>query len=597
MTPFRFENRQKITLEDVLSVALGQQQVKIDQDVYDMLDKRRSQIVTKIRGTGEPAYGFNRGFGHNVDIPVPEARLAELQENLIRSHACCVGAPAPVEAVRAAMFLRAISLARGRSGIRSDVVRMLEEMLNRGITPVVPRIGSVGASGDLAPMSHIALAMLGEGFVFTKNSTEQVRASEALQKAGVKLLRLEMKEGLALNNGVQYSAGLGILSYFKLRDLLKTAALTTAISAQVMLAADTPFMPDLHELRPHRGSLTVSRWIWDLMKDSPIRKAHIPYKIDGEIQDPYNIRCAGQILGACYDLIEDTRPTLEIEANSVTDNPLIFPDEKDPDQFIRIISGGHFHGMPIAVKLYNFMQAMGIMSRLSNMRCARYVDEARNKGLGRDIKWPGLSEDQAAICSGMMIPEYTSSALTNHIWGACMPTHLFSLSTDAGQEDHVSMCAGLAVRVWETIPRLAEALAIELAMGTQAAAIRKIMDHIPSKITLSDEELKETEKAREIYEKVLGKSMSRKEDKFRVRLGVRLEHILGDEKAQFLSKPCEAVVNDVMKIFPLVKNDRYMADQLKQLAASLLDGKFVAAAEDFVPMDPHESDTRDEFVS
>lgn len=204
--------------------------------------------------------------------------------------------------------------------------------------------------------------------------------------------------------------------------------------------------------------------------------------IDGEIQDPYNIRCAGQILGTCRDLIEEARKTLETEANSVTDNPLILPGKNNPDEFTEIISGGHFHGMPVAVKLYNFMQAMGIMSRLSNMRCARYVDEARNKRLGSDLKWHGLDNNQKATCSGIMISEYTSAALTNLIWGACMPIHLFSLSTDAGQEDHVSMSAGLAVRVWETVPRLADILAIELAMATQAASIRKTMDYIPSKI-------------------------------------------------------------------------------------------------------------------
>lgn len=290
-----------------------------------MLDDRRSQIVAKIRQTNEPAYGFNRGFGHNVDIPVPEDRLAALQENLIRSHSCGTGAPAPVEVVRAAMFLRAVSLSRGRSGIRSQVVDMLIQMLNQGITPVVPRLGSVGASGDLAPLSHIALALIGEGTVFLRDSAEPVKTSDALQQAGISPLRLEMKEGLALNNGLQYSTAFGILAYFKLRSILKTAVISAAISTQVMLAADTPFRPDLHELRPHKGAVKVAGWIWELMKDSPIREAHAPYKIDGEIQDPYSIRCAAQILGACHDLIEETRVTLETEANSVTDNPLLFP--------------------------------------------------------------------------------------------------------------------------------------------------------------------------------------------------------------------------------------------------------------------------------
>ncbi len=568
----------KVSLEDVLTVAKGEP-VDIHEGVYRMLDERRAQIVAKIRETSEPAYGFNRGFGHNVDIPVPQEQLEALQENLIRSHACCMGEPAPVEMIRAAMFLRAISLARGCSGIRSQLVRMLVNLLNHRITPVVPRLGSVGASGDLAPLSHIALAMLGEGTVFVGDSTEQVKASDALQNAGLPPIRLEMKEGLALNNGVQYSTALGILAYFRMKTLLKTATITTAISAQVMLAADTPFRRELHELRPHQGGMTVAGWIWQLMKDSPIRNTHGPYKIDGEIQDPYNIRCAGQILGACHDLIEETRITLETEANSVTDNPLIFPDAARPDQFTRIVSGGHFHGMPVAVKLYNFMQAMGIMSRLSNMRCARYVDEARNKGLGPDLKWPGLSGDEASICSGMMIPEYTSSGLTNYIWGACMPSHLFSFSTDAGQEDHVSMCAGLGVRVWETLPRLAEVLAIELAMAAQAAAIRKEMDYIPSKIKRSEKEVNETKTARELYDralkKVLEKRLKQRGEEFRVRLDVRLEHIVKERGATSLSPPCEMVVNEVAKIFPRVIKDRHMAQELEQLAAFISEGKLV----------------------
>ncbi|MDM8525671.1 aromatic amino acid ammonia-lyase [Desulfococcaceae bacterium HSG8] len=584
MITLKFQKDKKlypISPEDVLNVANGGA-VEVDQQVFDMLDERRSQIAAKIQETKEPAYGFNRGFGHNVDVPVPENQLSALQENLIRSHACCVGEPAPVEVVRATMFLRAVSLARGHSGVRSDAVRMLTEMLNHQITPLVPMLGSVGASGDLGPMSHIALAMIGEGSVFVNDSDEPVRASDALQDAGLSFFRPEMKEGLSLTNGVQYSNALGILSYFKLRDLLRTAAITTAISAQVMLAADTPFRPGFHELRPHNGALKMADLIWKLMKDSPIRKAHVPYKIDGEIQDPYSIRCAGQILGTCYDLIESARTTLEIEANSVTDNPLLLADEKHPDQFTEIISGGHFHGMPVAVKLYNFMQAMGIISRLSNMRCARYVDEGRNKGLGADLKWPESDDDEAAISSGMMLSEYTSAALTNQIWGACMPTHLFSLSTDAGQEDHVSMSAGLAVRVWETIPRLAEVLAIELAMCSQAAAIRKIHDHIPSKITLSDEEVRETKSARESYDAALKKSLEKrlreKGEGFRVRLDVRLEHILKERHQTWLSRPCEKVVEEVMKIFPLVKKDRCMAGELKKLAHAVIQGKFAEAA-------------------
>ncbi|MEW6618685.1 MAG: aromatic amino acid ammonia-lyase [bacterium] len=344
---------EKVSLDDVWRVAYGSE-IEIDSKALDIIEKRRKDVIDEIIKNPKPAYGFNRGFGHNVDIPVPQQRYSELQNNLIRSHSCGVGDVTPIEVVRAAMFLRVISLSQGYSGVRPEVIKKLIEMLNKKITPVVPKFGSVGASGDLAPMSHIALAMIGEGDVFVGSDKDRKKANNVFTP-----ISLEMKEGLALNNGVQYSTAFGILAYFKMIDILKSATVITAISTQVMLGADTCFNPEFHELRPHRGALKVSKWVWELMKDSPIRKAHSDFDIDGEVQDPYNIRCAAQILGTCYDLIEETRRALEVETNSVTDNPLIFPNTED-NKFINIISVGHFHGMPVAVKLYNLIQAIGI---------------------------------------------------------------------------------------------------------------------------------------------------------------------------------------------------------------------------------------------
>ena len=492
---------EQVSLQQVQQVAQGAS-VQVAEQTVRLLDERRAQVVGRVARTRQPAYGFNRGFGHNVHIPVPAEHMAALQENLIKSHAAGVGSPVPRQVVRAAMFLRLVSLSRGHSGIRAVVAVRLAELLNHDIMPMVPGYGSVGASGDLAPMSHVALAVLGLGRCTVGASPEPVLVADALRQVGLEPLTLEMKEGLALNNGVQFSTALGVLTYFRMRDLLRTAAVATAISTQVMLGADTPFRQDLHALRPHPGALTVARWIWDLLQDSPIREAHKPYDIDGEIQDPYNIRCAAQILGACQELIEDAGRTLAIEVNSVTDNPIILRDE-GADTYTTITSGGHFHGMPIAVKLYNFAQAMGIMARLSNMRCARFIDEARNKGLGSDLKWPHLSDADKATSSAMMIPEYTSAALTNAIWGAAMPTHLFSLSTDAGQEDHVSMSATLALRIWDTLPRLAEVLAIELAFTAQAAGVRRVMDHIPSRRPLTSEERAQVVEQRRNYEEAI----------------------------------------------------------------------------------------------
>jgi len=462
------------------------------------------------------------------------------------------------------MFLRACSLARGYSGVRSVVVQRLVDCLNRDIIPVVPRYGSVSASGDLAPLSHIALGLMGQGKVFYKGKETQAKA--ALQDAAILPLKLHMKEGLALNNGSQYSASIGVYCLAKMDMLLKTACLATALSTQVMLGADTPFRADLHELRPHPGAKQVAEWVSLLLRNSPIRKAHELFEIDGEVQDPYNIRCAAQILGACAELLMRARQTLTVEMNSVTDNPIILQaaaehgwdrkyDGKYLNQYVDIVSGGHFHGMPVAIEAYNLLQAMGIIARLSNMRCVRFVDEARNKGLGNDLKWPlpakgddvleKIHKDQATW-SGMMVPEYVSAGLTNWIWGACMPSHLFSLSTDAGQEDHVSMAANIASRAMDTLPRLAEVLALELAFAAQAAAIRKQMDHIPSKAL--------DEKG-----------------------GAKRYKLLPEHRR--LNQLGERVLKKIYEVFPPVKRDRYMADELQALAKLVFDGEILRAAE------------------
>ena len=351
------------------------------------------------------------------------------------------------EVVRAAMLLRAASLARGHSGVRSVVVRQIVDVLNRDIVPVVPCYGSVGASGDLAPLAHMALPLIGEGEVVVGGGQSPVPAADALTEAGLSPLILEMKEGLALINGSQLATAFGLLAADRLETLLQTACIATAITAQVWLGTDAAFADDLHALRPHPGAREIARRLRELMADSPMRLAHVPHEVDWEVQDPYSLRCAAQILGTCHDLVADARRTLEIEAASVTDNPLLLPDADGA--YTRVVSGGHFHGMPVAVALFHLTEALAIMASLSQVRSARYVDEARNKGLGADLIWPGLDPAERATSSGMMIPEYVSAALLNTIWAATAPSHLLSLPTDAGQEDHVSMGTPLAVRLWQ----------------------------------------------------------------------------------------------------------------------------------------------------
>jgi histidine ammonia-lyase len=458
----------ELSLVDIEDVALGRARVALDAATRARVEAYRTQAVQQLRANPDKrVYGVNTGFGSNYkDYVAPDA-LKRLQRNLIVSHCAGVGEPAPAPVVRATMLLRAASLARGRSVVRPLVIETLVDMLNAGVTPVVPRDGSVSASGDLAPLSHIAAVMIGEGKVLGHGGP--VRTADA--RAGFKPIELEMKEGLALNNGCQYSNAWGALAAARMERLVHAAAVSTALHVQAMRGMGRPFREDLHRLRSHPGSITFARWVFDLLDgyafqdvDTDVKFAH-----DGVIQDPYNLRCAAQAMGPCVDLIERAKRTLEIEACSVTDNPIDLNAEADANYSVDLItSGGHFHGMPLAVDTYGLLQAAAIMARISNLRCARIVDAKHNRGLGPQVR----GADIDATESGLLIAEYTTAGLCNQIWAAAMPSHLMSLSTDSGQEDHVSMAANVAMRAYEAAERLAQVLAIEMAFAAQAERIR-----------------------------------------------------------------------------------------------------------------------------
>jgi histidine ammonia-lyase len=571
----------RLTLAQICAVARGQMRAALDPASAALIAARRARVVSHVTAHAEtPIYGFNRGFGSNVRDAVRPEHLNTLQRNLILSHAVGVGEPAPIDVVRATMLLRAQSLALGHSVVRPDLILFLIAMLNAGVTPLVPRLGSVSASGDLAPLAHIALTMIGEGEAFFGNA--RMPARDALAKAGLSPIVLEMKEGLALTNGCQYATAWMALATDTMHTLIETAAITTALTGQVMLGADTPFRADLHALRPHPGSVEMAAKIHALFQDSPLRKFHGAYDIDGEVQDPYNLRCAAQILGPCLDLINRAIATLEIEANSVTDNPIDVSalDETNPhDPTATILSGGHFHGMPLAVDAYGLLQAASIMARLTNMRCVRYVDQDRNKGLGPHLKWPGAGSqapesvapgrtpDALATESGMLMPEYVTASLANQIWGLAMPSHVMSMSTDSGQEDHVSMAAIVAMRAHEAGLSLSQALAIELAYGAQAAAIRAVRlelrsralaDHPVARPLASDLSAPGAPATLETYAPIWWRAMQ-----------------AGDAR---LSAPCEAVLACVQAHFPTVTQDRYMAGELESLARAVRDGAINQAA-------------------
>ena len=577
--------KKPLDADEILSITASGVQVTLSPETREALSLRRSDVEGFITEQKRPAYGFNRGFGHNVDLAVPTDRLSQLQENLILSHAVGVGEPVDPGIVRITMLLRVLSLTRGYSGVRPELIEQLIGLLNNDITPLVPEYGSVGASGDLAPLSHIGLALLGKGKVLFHG--EKIDAAEALRRVGMAPIHLEMKEGLALNNGVQFMNAIGMLACSRLKTLLQSAVINTALVSQVMLAPDTYFRADFHALRPHPGAVQVADWIRRLMENSPIRESHRPFEVDGQVQDPYNIRCAAQVLGTCYELIDKAERTFLTEANSVTDNPILLPagpyaSEAYQGKYVDIISGGHFHGMPVAVQIYNLFQGLGIMTNLAHQRSARFVDESKNKGLGRDLKWPELTPDELSVSSGMMMLEYTSAALVNDIWGSLTPSHLFNISTNSGQEDHVSMGTSLAVRLLKTIPKAAQVLAIELAYICQAIAIRRILPVIPTYAILPPDIFGELNRIR----KKLQKSV--KGVIFEV--SVQGEHPMSEAERRLspVSEGLYKVISE-RQLFPTVTADRFLGDDLMKLAHFIESGEMVETVEREVELGWRES--------
>ena len=567
--------RRSLGAGEILSITAPGVRVDLSSETRAELSRRRADVEQFITEQKRPAYGFNRGFGHNVDLAVPADRLSQLQENLVLSHAVGIGDAIDPGIVRITMLLRVLSLTRGHSGVRPELIEQLIGLLNNDITPLVPELGSVGASGDLAPLSHIGLALLGHGRVLLQGI--EMEAAQALRQVGMAPIHLEMKEGLALNNGVQFMTAIGMLACSRLKTLLQTAVINTALVSQVMLAPDTYFRADFHQVRPHPGAVRVADWIWRLMENSPIREAHRPFEVDGQVQDPYNIRCAAQVLGTSYELIDKAEQTFLIEANSATDNPILLSAGTDAPaayqgKYVDIVSGGHFHGMPVAVQIFNLFQGLGIMTNLAHQRSTRFVDESKNKGLGRDLKWPQMNEEEMSVSSGMMMLEYTSAALVNDIWGSLTPSHLFNIGTNSGQEDHVSMGTSLAVRLLKTIPKAAQVLAIELAYVCQAIAIRRILPVIPTYATLPPDISRELNRVRKkLQQSVKGVIFE---------VSVQGEHPVSEAERR-LSPVSEALYRVIgeRQLFRTVTADRFLADDLMKLARFIDSGEMVRTVE------------------
>ena len=406
--------------------------------------------VDRIIARGEPVYGINTGFGKLASVRIESADLATLQRNIVLSHAAGVGDAMPVPVARLMMALKLASLAHGASGVRPATIALLEAMLERGLTPVVPAQGSVGASGDLAPLAHMTAAMIGVGSIMVDG--EALPARDALDRSGLAPLTLGPKEGLALLNGTQFSTAYALAGLFEAERLFRTALVTGVLSTEAAKGSDAPFDPRIHRLRGHRGQIEVAAALRAMMADSAIRASH--RENDVRVQDPYCLRCQPQVMGAALDILRQAATTLIVEANGVSDNPLIFPDTDEA------LSGGNFHAEPVAFAADMIAMALCEIGSIAERRIAMLVDPALS-GL------PAFLTPKPGLNSGFMIPQVTAAALVSENKQRAYPASVDSIPTSANQEDHVSMAAHGARRLTTMAANVDAVLGIELLAACQ----------------------------------------------------------------------------------------------------------------------------------
>ncbi|MCO6391678.1 histidine ammonia-lyase [Aliihoeflea aestuarii] len=416
---------------------------------------RAATIIADIAQGETPVYGINTGFGKLASVKIAASDVATLQRNLILSHCCGVGVSLPQEIVRLIMALKLASLGRGASGVKPQTVELIEAMLDKGVSPVIPEKGSVGASGDLAPLAHMAAAMIGEGEA--DFAGERLPATDALRRAGLAPITLAAKEGLALINGTQVSTALALAGLFKAHRAGNAALVTGALSTDAAMGSSAPFHPEIHALRGHQGQIDTAAALWALLDGSQIRESH--REGDERVQDPYCIRCQPQVDGACLDVLRQAAKTLVIEANAVTDNPLVLSDGS-------VVSGGNFHAEPVAFAADQIALAICEIGAIAQRRIALLVDPALSFGLPAFLaKKPGLN-------SGLMIAEVTSAALMSENKQMAHPASVDSTPTSANQEDHVSMACHGARRLLAMTDNLTHIVGIEAVTAAQGVELR-----------------------------------------------------------------------------------------------------------------------------
>ena len=445
---------QALTIEEIAAVACDSRKVTVAREAWPKINASR-EVVERVVTSGETAYGINTGFGKLADVRISNGNLKALQRNLVLSHASGLGEPLPEPETRAMLLLRANVLAKGHSGVRPVVLETLVALLNERIHPIIPSRGSVGASGDLAPLAHLALALIGEGEVLYQG--KRVGACCALREAGIAPVILEAKEGLALLNGTQAMAAAGALALDRALRVTQLFDLAGAMSLEALRGTPTAFDERIHAARPHRGQIAAAAHLRRLLEDSEIRESH--RHNDPRVQDAYCLRCMPQVHGAARGALAHVREVIETEAGSATDNPLIFGDHD-------ILSGGNFHGAPLALALDYAAIALTDLMSISERRIDRLINPDINEGL------PPFLSDTPGISSGLMIAHVAAAALLNEAKVLSHPASVDSVPTSGGKEDHVSMGMTGALKLRHIVDNLERIVAIELMCAAQALECR-----------------------------------------------------------------------------------------------------------------------------
>jgi histidine ammonia-lyase len=449
-------NGQKLTLTNIAAVALKREKVKVSPLAQPRILASR-KVVEEIIARDAVVYGVTTGFGKLSDVRIPRDALSELQLNLVRSHSCGIGEPLSEPEVRAMMLLRANVLALGFSGIRLEIIQMLCEMLDRRVHPVVPEKGSVGASGDLAPLAHLALALIGEGEAFLDG--ERMESGEALRRAKLRPAHLEAKEGLALLNGTQAMHAVGGLGLLRAKRLSRVADVSGAMSLEALKGTPAAFDARLQDARPHTGQKAAAKHLLVLLEGSEIRQSHL--KDDPRVQDAYSLRCMPQVHGAVRGALSHCEDVLLVESASATDNPLVFAESGD------VISGGNFHGAPLALALdYAAIAIVDLMS-MSERRIDRLVNPDKNEGL------PAFLARHPGVQSGFMTAQVAAASLVNEARVLAHPASVDNITTSGGKEDHVSMGMTSALKLRSIVSLAENLLAIELLAAAEGLEHRR----------------------------------------------------------------------------------------------------------------------------